>query len=87
MKKTVAFIMFLCLCAGLLAGCGGGETKKSAGNEIKELKIAVSPYQDAETVKTAVGPLSAMLQGKLKEKGFAVGKVSVSVGTSYSAAR
>ena len=86
MKKTVAFIMFLCLCAGLLAGCGGGETKKNAGsNEIKELKIAVSPYQDAETVKTAVGPLSTMLQGKLKEKGFAVGKVSVNVGTSYSA--
>ena len=49
MKKTIAFIMFLCLCAGLLAGCGG-ETKKNAGsNEIKELKIAVSPYQDAET--------------------------------------
>ena len=43
------------------------------------------PYQDAETVKTAVGPLSTMLQGKLKEKGFAVGKVSVNVGTSYSA--
>ena len=44
MKKTVAFIMFLCLCSGLLAGCGGGETKKNAGsNEIKELKIAVSP--------------------------------------------
>ena len=70
MKKIVAFIMFLCLCAGFLAGCGG-EKKNSAGsNEIKELKIAVSPYQDAETVKTAVGPLSAMLQGKLKEKGF-----------------
>lgn len=64
MKKTVAFIMFLCLCVSLLAGCGGSETKTSAGsNEIKELKIAVSPYQDAETVKTAVGPLSTMLQG------------------------
>ena len=85
MKKTVAFIMFLCLCVSLLAGCGGEKKNSTGNNEIKELKIAVSPYQDAETVKTAVGPLSTMLQGKLKEKGFAVSKVSVSVGTSYSA--
>ena len=74
MKKIVAFIMFLCLCMGLLAGCGGEKKNSTGNNEIKELKIAVSPYQDAETVKTAVGPLSTMLQGKL-----------VSVGTSYSA--
>lgn len=85
MKKIVAFIMFLCFCMGLLAGCGGEKKSSTGSNEIKELKIAVSPYQDAETVKTAVGPLSAMLQRKLKEKGFAVGKVSVNVGTSYSA--
>ena len=85
MKKIVAFIMFLCLFVGLLAGCGSEKKSSTGSNEIKELKIAVSPYQDAETVKTAVGPLSTMLQGKLKEKGFAVGKVSVSVGTSYSA--
>ena len=84
MKKTVSFILFLCLCAGLLAGCSGG-AKKNSSNEIKELKIAVSPYQDAETVKTAVGPLNTMLEKKLKEKGFTVEKVSFSVGTSYSA--
>ncbi|MBP5737103.1 MAG: PhnD/SsuA/transferrin family substrate-binding protein [Acidaminococcaceae bacterium] len=85
MKKLIAFVVFFCIFAGLLAGCGGGEKKSAGSGEIKELKIAVSPYQDAETVKTAVGPLSAMLQGKLKEKGFSVGKVSISVGTSYSA--
>jgi phosphonate transport system substrate-binding protein len=86
MKKIISFVVFVCLCVGMLAGCGSSEKKNSAkSNEIKELKIAVSPYQDAETVKTAVGPLSTMLQAKLKEKGFAVGKVSLSVGTSYSA--
>ena len=53
MKKTVAFIMFLCLCVSLLAGCGGEKKNSTGNNEIKELKIAVSPYQDAETVKTA----------------------------------
>ena len=86
MKKTVFVVVFLCICLGLLSGCGGGEKKKSAENsEIKELKIAFSPYQDAETIKTAVGPLRSMLQAKLKEKGFPVGSVIISVGTSYSA--
>ena len=86
MKKIIAFVVFVCLCGGLLAGCGSSEKKNASGRgEIKELKIAVSPYQDAETVKTEVRPLSTMLQTRLKEKGFAVGKVSISVGTSYSA--
>ena len=86
MKKIITFIVLFCICGGMLAGCGSSEKKNSAGGkEIKELKLAVSPYQDAETVKTAVGPLSSMLQTKLKEKGFTVSKVSVSVGTSYSA--
>ena len=48
MKKTVAFIMFLCLCVSLLAGCGGEKKNSTGNNEIKELKIAVSPYQDAD---------------------------------------
>jgi len=86
MKKIVVMAIFLCICIGLLAGCGGGEKKKSAENsDVKELKIAFSPYQDAETIKTAVGPLRSMLQAKLKEKGFPVGTLTISVGTSYSA--
>ena len=32
MKKTVAFIMFLCLFVGLLAGCGS-EKKSSTGSK------------------------------------------------------
>ena len=86
MKKIVVLAICLCICIGLLAGCGGGEKKKSAENsDIKELKIAFSPYQDAETIKTAVGPLRSMLQAKLKEKGFPVRALTISVGTSYSA--
>lgn len=87
MKKIVAAFLFLMICTGALLGCGGSEKKKEAqNNKVKELKIALSPYQDAETIKTAVGPLSSLLQAKLKEKGFNVGKVTMTVGTSYSAA-
>lgn len=86
MKKLAVIVVFLYICTALLTGCGDSEKKNSAGsNEIKELKIAFSPYQDAETIKTATGPLRSMLQEKLKEKGFPVGTVTISVGTSYNA--
>ena len=86
MKKLFASLLCFCVCAGLLAGCGETKKKEAAsGKNIKELKVALSPYQDAETIKTATGPLSALLQEKLKEKGFTVDKITMNVGTSYSA--
>lgn len=85
MKKIVVMAVLFCICIGLLAGCGGEKKKSVENGDIKELKIAFSPYQDAETIKTAVGPLRNMLQAKLKEKGFPVETVKISVGTSYSA--
>ena len=86
MKKILLGVMLLFMTAGLLTGCGGKDPKgaeKPAG--AKELKITLSPYQDAETIKAVTGPLGALLQGKLKEKGCAVDKVTVTVGTSYNA--
>lgn len=86
MKKLFMFCMLFCICAGLLTGCGGAGKKEAASDKnIKELKVALSPYQDAETIKTVTGPLSGLLQKKLKEKGFTVEKITMNVGTSYSA--
>ena len=82
MKKVITTIFLLCICMGLLAGCGGDKKKE---DERRELKVALSPYQDAETIKTVAEPLSKLLQAKLKEKGFAVDKITMTVGTSYSA--
>ncbi len=64
MKKWKMAVALLALSSLLLAGCGNGE--KSAGNtkEIPELKIAISPYQDAETIQTKTEPLGKMLQAK-----------------------
>jgi len=81
MKKLLQILTSICICTSLLSGCSG--ENKTTGN--RELKIAFSPYQDAETIKTAVKPLSAMLQAKLKEKGYPVKNVVINVGTSYSA--
>ncbi|MDD6569130.1 MAG: phosphate/phosphite/phosphonate ABC transporter substrate-binding protein [Acidaminococcus sp.] len=76
----------LLLAGALLAsGCGSTTEKKKSSKSIPELKIAISPYQDADTIKAKTEPLGKLLQAKLKEKGYDVKKVSINVGTSYNA--
>lgn len=69
----------------ILSGCGEQKQQKKAPPQIGELKIMVSPYRDAETIRTAAVPLANLLGEKLKEKGYNVNNISVRVGTSYSA--
>lgn len=89
MSRGISAALCLCMAAGL-AGCGSAEKTEADGSgseteKIEELKIAFSPYQDADSIITATEPLEAMLKEKLLEKGYDVEKVSMSVGTSYEA--
>ena len=77
MKKFLASILTLALCLGLATGCAGKQTPaennaESAGEtgvkEIPSLKIAFSPYADADQITTATEPLEQLLQAKLLEK-------------------
>jgi phosphonate transport system substrate-binding protein len=68
----------------LLTGCSS-TSSGGDGKDIAELKIAISPYQDADTMKTNTAPLGKMIQSKMKEKGYNIKKVTLSVGTSYNA--
>ena len=81
MKKFLASILTLALCLGLATGCAGKQTPaendtESAGEtgvkEIPSLKIAFSPYADADQITTATEPLEQLLQAKLLEKGYDV---------------
>lgn len=81
-KKVLSMVMAASV---LLAGCGGKAEEKKGSKDIKELKIAISPYQDADTIKTNTAPLGRLLQEKMKAKGYTIGKVTMTVGTSYSA--
>ena len=90
MKKRIVLFLILALCLGLLTGCGAkqptAENNDDAGiTEIPSLKIAFSPYADADQIVMATEPLEQLLQGKLLEKGYAVGKIDMTVGTSYTA--
>ena len=94
MKKILASILTLTLCLGLTAGCGSqsaaapAESNSADGSgvtEIPSLKIAFSPYADADQITTATEPLEQLLQAKLLEKGYDVKEIDMTVGTSYTA--
>ena len=84
MKKVVSLVTAALMGCLLLTGCGGSGSSGSS-KDVQELKIAVSPYQDADTIKTATEPLGKMIQEKMKAKGYNIKKVSINVGTSYEA--
>ena len=87
MKKVVAMMLSLVLALGLMAGCGQKDAGKASGGTktIESLKIAFSPYADADQITTATEPLEALLKAKLLEKGYDVQNIDMTVGTSYTA--
>ena len=88
-KKISARLLSLALCAGLLAGCGAGETAEEPSDtgvqQVDSLKIAFSPYADADIISESTEPLEELLKAKLLEKGYDVGEIDMTVGTSYTA--
>ena len=88
-KKISALLLSLALCAGLLAGCGTGETAEAPSDtdvqQVDSLKIAFSPYADADLISESTEPLEQLLQAKLLEKGYDVKEIDMTVGTSYTA--
>ena len=77
--------MSLALCLGVATGCAGKETPaansgkdvaETGVKEIPSLKIAFSPYADADQITTATEPLEQLLQAKLLEKGYDGGEIA-----------
>ena len=69
MKKVVAMVLSLVMALGLMAGCGQKDSGSGA-KTVESLKIAFSPYADADQITTATEPLEALLKAKLLEKGY-----------------
>ena len=73
------------------AAANGSESKASESAESAEpkavdsLKIAFSPYSDADTITTATEPLENLLKEELLTKGYDVADIDMTVGTSYTA--
>ena len=74
-KRFPALLLTLALCCGLLAGCGASNSGETAPDdtssdgvqEIPSLKIAFSPYADADIISESTQPLEVLLKEKLLE--------------------
>lgn len=87
-KKGTAVLLGMALTVGMLTGCQSKKTSvktEDGTTKIQELKIAFSPYQDADSITTLTKPLEDLLKSKLKSRGYDVEKVNMTVGTSYEA--
>lgn len=87
-KKMIAVGATMLMGSTMLFGCSTEKkvTKNEDGTtKISELKIAFSPYADADSITTATKPLEELLKSKLKDHGYEVDKITMSVGTSYEA--
>lgn len=81
----------IALVAGTALGCGKTDTEVTVAKEettdeltvIPELKIAIAPYSDADTIVTATKPLGELIQETIKQYGYEIEDISITVGTSY----
>ena len=57
MKKVVAMVLSLVMALGLMAGCGqkdSGSGSGSGAKTVESLKIAFSPYADADQILSLI---------------------------------
>ncbi len=80
MQKRTLFTYAFAAAAAALTGCGKDKPKEPA-----VLRLAISPYQDAESIRTGTAPLKEMILERMRAKGVALDRVEISIGTSYSA--
>lgn len=81
MKKRMLLLMTLSLTMMLTPlSVSAAETK-----EIDALKIAFSPYADADVINASTAPLEQLLKDTLLNHGYDVKDIDMTVGTSYTA--
>ena len=61
------------------------ETEEPAAKSIETLKVAFVPSREPQEIITATEPLKELLKTELAKEGYDVGKVEITVGTTYEA--
>lgn len=89
-KRLTVMIALFILSLGVLAACGSdSDTDKDAtdtasGNtEIDTLKIGFVPSKDPDEIITATEPLKGLLIDEMKNEGYDINEVDITVGTTY----
>lgn len=90
MKKRLLVLFSVVMMSLVLVACGSNnddaDTNGGDGDkEIDELKIGFVPSKDPDDIITATEPLKDLLKDEMKEQGYEIGNVDISVGTTYEA--
>lgn len=86
MKKNLLALLLAAML--LLTACGTTPSDGDTAGDITHidtLNIAFAPYDAADAILEATAPMEALLQETLKNYGYEVGKVSMTVSSSYEA--
>lgn len=97
-KKLVSLLLALVMVFSLVA-CGTSNDKKDESakestveskkegevTKVEELSVQFVPSRDPEEIMSATKPLEELLKKHLKDQGFEVDKIAISVGTTYEA--
>ena len=91
-KKVVKYTGLVALVATL--GACGSDSAKDKGSEsskgkddktIETLSVGFVPSRDPEEIVSATEPLKELMQKELKEQGYDVKKIDITVGTNFEA--
>jgi len=84
MKKLCIVLLVLSTLIPCLLGQGNQETQMDE-HHIEKLRVYFFPTREPEEIMTITAPLEHLLKDALKEEGYTVDNVDMSVGTSYEA--
>ena len=90
-KKIISLLLALAMVFSL-AACGpsNNESQDTSNKEgeltkVDEISVQFVPSRDPEEIMSATKPLGDLLKKHLKDQGFEVEKIDISVGTTYEA--
>lgn len=83
--RLLTVLTVLAICLGMFSLGGTALADGEDPIEVDCLKIAFSPYADADQIVTATEPLEQLLHDQLLQAGYDVKDIDMTVGTSYTA--
>lgn len=92
MKKVIAALLMASM-SFALAACGRSDAPKTEGSnpaaatekKVDKLRVGFVPSRQPEQIIAATEPLKKILKEQLGKRGFDIGEVEITVGTSYEA--
>lgn len=81
MKKVIALLLVAFMCLSLVSTLAEGELKKID----RELQFQFVPSKEADVIIQGTKNLPQLLQAALKEQGYEVKGINITVGTDYNA--